>query len=338
MLSRVAENIYWLARYLERAENTARLLVATNHALLDAPRSPVSSSQTSDSGTESQSQSQYQALSGQGTDWSTLINISGSQELFYRTNPLPGEKSVMMFMACDRDNPNSIISSLSFARENLRTTRDAFPRKAMEYVNAMYLGFKTRTASGIDNEGKFYKTLDQVIQDSQKITGLLFSTMSRDRAFEFFRLGQILERADMTTRILDMGASEMQQVDDPSQLPFINTLWLNILRALSAEQMYRHHVHPRISWDRIIYFLLKDEQLPRAFCCCLKNASGSLSQLQNHDAPKAALKALLATLENTELDRVLQEKRLPVLLDTLQIGLGELCAEISKTYFITEPD
>ena len=339
MLSRVAENIYWLARYLERAENTARLLIATNHALLDAPRSQSASQGASQGASQSPgSQTQHQSFSSQGADWSTLINISGGQELFYSSNQFPGDKTVMGFMACDRENPNSIISSLFFARENLRTTRDAFPRKAMEYVNAMYLGFKARTENGIENEGKFYKTLDQVIQDSQKITGLLFSTMSRDSAFEFFRLWQILERADMTTRILDIGASEMQGVDSPSQLPFINTLWLNILRALSAEQMYRHHVNPRISWHRIIRFLLKDEQLPRAFCCCLQIASVSLGHLQNHEVPQATIKKLISILNNTELDHILQEKNLHVFLDTLQIGLGEVCAEISKTYFITEPD
>ncbi|MBF0448350.1 MAG: alpha-E domain-containing protein [Magnetococcales bacterium] len=332
MLSRVAENIYWLARYLERAENTARLLIATNHALLDAPRSNQTQKMVSASG--ALSQKQFQASFSQGTDWASLVTITGCHDLFFSSDRIATEESIMTFMACDRDNPNSIISSLFCARENLRTTRDSFPRKAMEYLNAMYLQFKERTQQGIGNEGKFYKTLDQVIQDSQKITGLLYSTMSRDSAFEFFRIGQTLERADMTTRILDVGASGTQNLlQDSTQLPFVNNVWLNILRALSAEQMYRHHVNPRIRWDKIAHFLLKDEQLPRAFLCCLKSASLSLGHLPNHEAPRAKLNGLIAALETTDVNTTLKEKNLPVFLDTLQVGLGELCAEIAQAYF-----
>lgn len=322
MLSRVAENIYWLASYLERAENTARLLIATNHMLLDAP---VFSSVSPGSGP---------ARPGQGVDWPMLVTISGSHDLFAKTGKVANEETVTAFMSCERDNPGSILSSLIYARENLRTTRDAFPRKAMEYLNAMVHGFQERMREGLKDEGMRYKALDQVIQDSQKITGLLFSTMSRDSAFEFFRIGQTLERADMTTRILDVGAAGMgNMLRDPTMLPFVNALWLNVLRSLSGEQMYRHHVNPRIRWNQVADFLLLDRQFPRAFRCCLNTASTSLGHLINHEAPRAALKEVTSLLEQADVATMLRENGLPAFIDQLQIRLGELHMAINRTYF-----
>ncbi|MBF0399243.1 MAG: alpha-E domain-containing protein [Magnetococcales bacterium] len=329
MLCRVAENIYWMARYLERAENMARLLIVTTHALLDAPifmRNDQKGGKGSD----------FLSTVGYGTDWPSLVIITGGQDLFARSGQVANEESVMRFMTCDKENPSSILSSLFSARENLRTTRDLFPRKAMEYLNAMYLGFKEQIDAGLQDEGILYKTLDHVIQDSQKITGLLFGTMSRNSAFEFFRLGQIIERADMTTRILDVGGVSMRGIlKDPTMLPFINSIWLNILRALSGEQMYRHHVNPRIRLPEVLTFLLMDEQFPRAFNCCLGTVSFSLTNLVNNEAPLITVSNMKSTLHTADLNALLQKDQLPAFLDQLQKELGHLCDEINRVYFPT---
>ncbi len=327
MLSRVAENIFWLARYLERAENTARLAVATTHALLDAPLTLRRNNST-------MGQADFRFSVGHGVDWPSLVIVTGGHEIFSRSGKVACEETVMDFMTRSKENPSSILSSLSLARENLRTTRDVFPRKAMEYLNAMYLGFKEQMSDDFTDEGKLYKALDQVIQDSQKVSGLLFSTMSRDSAFEFFRLGQILERADMTTRILDVGAVGIKDISkDPLMMPFVNSLWLNILRALSGEQMYRRHINPRIHLNQVAKFLLQDEQFPRSVTCCLSAALFSLTRLVNHDAACNVLGHMKSTLQGADVIELLKENRLPAFLDQLQIGLGQLCEEIRQTYF-----
>lgn len=318
MLSRVAENIYWMGRYLERAENCARLLISTTHMLLDAPPR----------------RDHAEVLD----NWRTLVTTLGADADFAATGRPFDAQTIMAFMTTDRDNASSILSALHFARENLRTTRDVFPKKAMEYLNAMYLDFQQRMGERGNDEGKLYKALDQVIQESQKITGLLFSTMSRDNAFEFFRQGQNLERADMTTRILDVGAADYADLmQDQALAPFVNSIWLNTLRALSAEQMYRHHCRPRISGGLVVRYLLTDDEFPRSFARCLIVVDNSLSHIDRSAPARKILHELEKALMNADIPSQLEAGQLPAFLDRLQIGLGALHRGIHDTYFIAAP-
>ena len=193
MLSRVAERFYWMARNIERAENTARLLNAYNLLMLDLPR-------------------------GVGLSWSQLVDISGSQDIFASRYRRASERNVLGFILSERDNPGSIITCVSMARENVRTTRDIMPSEGFEQVNELLLFVRRRLASRNANKN-VYNFLAEVVQRCQGITGLLAGTMSHDAAYQFVRLGRNLERADMTTRVLDVGAGALMASSGPDGRP-----------------------------------------------------------------------------------------------------------------------
>ncbi|TVR61952.1 MAG: alpha-E domain-containing protein, partial [Candidatus Competibacteraceae bacterium] len=182
MLSRVAQNIYWMARQIERAEDTARLINVNSNLLLDLPRNTT-------------------------FGWLPLIFIVGAEKLFFEKDPnrLADQSNVVRFLISDRDHPSSIISSLAAARENLRTTRDTVPPEAWEQINGLYIYARDHVPS---RRGRF-EFLRRVIQGAQQINGLLAGAMSRTAAYDFVRLGRYLERADMTTRILDVRSANL---------------------------------------------------------------------------------------------------------------------------------
>ncbi|WP_312914369.1 alpha-E domain-containing protein [Candidatus Competibacter phosphatis] len=182
MLSRVAQNIYWMARQIERAEDTARIINVNSNLLLDLPRNTT-------------------------FGWLPLIFIVGAEKLFFEKDPnrLADETAVVKFLISDRDNPGSIISSLAAARENLRTTRDTVPQDAWEQVNGLYIYARDHVPT---RRGRF-EFMRRVIHGAQQINGMLSGAMSRTAAYDFVRLGRYLERADMTTRILDVRSANL---------------------------------------------------------------------------------------------------------------------------------
>ena len=183
MLSRVAENLYWMPRYLERAENTARLINATTHVLLDL------------------------APAGRSFGWAVLIKVAGDW-IRCSASIIRGhdEASIMRFLINDEHNPSSILSCMRCARENSRTLREVLPPVAWERINSLYLLVNRRSADAVDRTRR-YPLLDEVIERRQAVIGLLSDSMSHDVAFQFIKLGRYLERADMTTRILDINAA-----------------------------------------------------------------------------------------------------------------------------------
>src|SRR5690606_354931 len=133
----------------------------------------------------------------------------------------------------DRRNPGSIISSLDYARENLRTTRDIVPREVWERLNDLYLNARQRTASGVPKRAR-YAFLNELIGDVQQITGLLAGTMSRSEAYWFVKAGRYLERADMTSRILDVRTEDLLIESTDDLTPFANIQWMSVLKSLTA--------------------------------------------------------------------------------------------------------
>jgi len=174
MLSRVAERLYWTARYLERAENTGRLVRVFSSMMLDLPN-------------------------GVGLNWRQLVDVSGAHEYFDRNYRSSGERNVIKFMLSDTDTQGSVISSLAMARENIRTTRDLVPSEGWEHVNELYL-FARKKLTGKTLLKDRHEFLSEIIMRCQQITGLLAGTMSHGPAYQFVRVGRNLERADMTTR------------------------------------------------------------------------------------------------------------------------------------------
>ncbi len=183
MLSRVAERMYWAARYLERVENTARLVSVYDNLLFDLPRSV-------------------------NIGWFNLVVINSGTELFHERYRVQDERNVVKFMLADDTNPSSMLSSLQMLRENIRTARDVLPAEAWELVNELQLYARKNIQQGINRSAR-HAFLNHVIEGCQGINGLFGSSMSRDAAWDFLRLGCNLERADMTTRLLDAGAAAL---------------------------------------------------------------------------------------------------------------------------------
>lgn len=308
MLSRVAERLYWTARYLERTENTARLLNVYSHLMLDLPK-------------------------GVGLSWMQLIDITGSHDLFFKRFRSATERNTLGFLLADKDNPGSILASLIMARENVRTTRDMVPSEGWESVNELYLFVRNRIARKNLRKG-LYEFLSQIVIRCQQITGLLAGTMSNGPPYQFVRLGRNLERCDMTTRILDVGSATL--IAPGSELERLeNRLWTYLLRSVSAHQMYRQNVRRRILGKHVTNFLLHDGQFPRAVAHTLEEIQGCLERLPHNDAPLRTVARLQRLVKETSGDEVSPES-LHALVDEIQLELGNIHTQIALTWFMPE--
>lgn len=310
MLSRHAESIYWLGRYVERAEDTARLVNVHAHLLLDLP-------------------SRYR----QG--WAPLIAITGSSAAFNGAYREPGERNVLRFLITDRRHPGSILSSLHQARENARTLRDRLPREVWEQLNELYLHARQDAPAAL-SRGRRYEYLESIIRGTQLFAGTLSGTMSHDHAYDFLRLGRMLERADMTSRIVDVRSAAPPDRAGEDQAPFESIQWMSVLRSLSAHQMYRQTMRAPVTRVDVLHFLLLDPKFPRSVERCLGALRDGLGSLPR-GAPLARQVAQLAeTLRRTRFES-LEREGLYRFVDELQVGLGGLHASITSTYFGSDP-
>ena len=304
LLSRVAERIYWSARYLERAETASRLARVYGNLLLDLPRQA-------------------------GLKWDQLIQITGCGDVYRELYPRPSADTAERFFVADRNNPSSVRSSLQFARESIRTTRDIVPSEAWRSVNelCMYVG---RELDASTSHRRRYEIHSTIVEGCQQISGLLADTMSHDSGYHFFRVGRALERADMTTRIIDVAAATLLNREDLAR--FDNTLWMTVLQSLSAYQMYRQKVRRRIHGPDVIAYVLKDDQFPRAFAFCLRELGAALAVLPRNAEPHLKLGSLRRMLAMLMVDR-LDIAGLHQWIDDAQLALGELHDLINSTWF-----
>jgi uncharacterized alpha-E superfamily protein len=309
MLSRVAEHLYWMARYLERAESTARLVSVNGSLILDLPKHVR-------------------------PGWASLIAITGSDELFYKNYPDAAEGHVVKFMLADEENPGSILSSIRAARENARTVRDIIPREAWEQINDLHLKARSHLSGGLSPKWR-YAFLNEVVLSIQMISGVLAGGMSHDDGFEFMTIGCHLERADMTTRIIDVRSSSLSR--DPSDVlkPFENILWMSVLKSLTAYQMYRRHMQAAVRREAVLKFLIQDAEFPRAFYYCLCTVRNCLTRLPRSAAILDALLPLKRQIDEAKPEDLSQDE-LMLFIDELQIKLGEIHDALAMTYFGAE--
>jgi len=307
MLSRVAERIYWATRYLERAEDTARLVNVYAGLFLDLPK-------------------------GVGLERRQLIDITGNNEIYSKLSKTYGEQRVTRFMVSDRANPSSIFSDIAAARENMRTTRDVVPMEAWEHVNELYLLAKKRFAQRGQRK-RLYHVLSDIVMRCQQITGLLSGTMSHGDAYQFVRIGRLVERADMTTRVLDVASTTL--IAPGGELERLeNRLWIGILKTLSGRQMYRQTVRRRVTGRDVAGFLMHDTRFPRSFAYCLHEISECATQLPRHENVNAAIAKLQEKRSNTDVAKLVEENGLQEFMDELQVDLAHLNSLIADTWFI----
>jgi uncharacterized alpha-E superfamily protein len=310
MLSRVADNLYWFGRYLQRAENTARLIMVNANLLLDLPKRVT-------------------------FGWSPLIDIVGAQERFPELYPEAGELNVVRFLMLDERYPGSIFSSLNSAREILRTARDTMPREVWEQLNDLFL-FVQEKGERATARSRRQDFLRRVIDSALLMYGILSSNMSRDVGFQFLRIGTNIEQADMTTRIIEVRSVGMIRSGGAADelAAFQNIWWMSVLRSLTAYQMYRRHVRIRVSGPSVVHFLLKDREFPRSVMFCLSTIASTLPHMPVNRRIERAIERTRALVQDADVAGLLStDTGLGELMDEIQIGLGDLHQAIAQSWF-----
>lgn len=325
MLSRVANSIYWMCRYIERAENVARFISVNLNVLLDMP-------------TE------------KGKHWEPLVMITGDQRSFEEKYPDYSQEAVIRFLAFDREYGNSILSCLVAARENARSIREIISSEMWEHLNNYYLELadnKSLTMALADPH-RFFKIIQM---RSHLFTGLMDCTMSHGEAWNFARIGMMIERADKTSRILDVKYFMLLPHADLVNTPIDNIQWTAVLKSASAFEMFRK-VHHQITPRSVANFLIFDSQFPRSIRHCITKAliclqritrdqgslhgiNGSSFGVVNNLAEKR-LGRLNADLEYTDIDEVI-DQGMHEYLDGLQTRLNEVDTAIGKIFFNLKP-
>ena len=311
MLSRSAERLYWLARYLERTENIARLVSVHMNLLMDLPK-------------------------GVEMGWRQLILINASEQEFYEKNNVANERNITRFLLADASHPGSLFSSLSAARENIRTSRELLPDEAWEQVNEMYL-FAKNNLETVANRRHRVIFLNEILKGCQRFTGLLSGYMSHNHPYRFIRLGRNIERADMTSRILDLASLLLSESRSDEMRQYETILWMNILKSLNALLMYRQQMRSRVKGDDVLNFLLLDTNLPRSVGCCIAEIFYCISKLPNNDELLLKLIELEAYVQAIDTRQTTQQQ-LRSILDGLQNKLGELHGQIADNWFLRTSD
>jgi uncharacterized alpha-E superfamily protein len=307
MLSRVAERIYWAARYLERAENTARLSRVYGALLLDLP-------------------------STAGFDWPLLVDITGGTPAS-RSKKARSDRTTLRHLLADPDNPGSALSSLRAARENFRTTRDLAPSEAWRRVNELYLYGKDNLRRAVFDRRR-HEVLLNVTRMCQEIRGMLADGMTHGDAYQFLRLGRSIERADMTTRVIDVAVASLMSGRSDLE-PFQNSLWIAVLRSLSGYQMYRQQVRHRVVGRDVIAFLLLDLQFPRAVGYCLAELDFSLRSLPRYEAALRGVLRLQRIIGESDLQGA-SAPELHDFIDAIQRDLAGINEQIALTWFLPD--
>jgi uncharacterized alpha-E superfamily protein len=305
MLARTAERVYWLGRFLERAENTARLMLVRHQAILDLPKEVQ-------------------------PGWEQLLQVLGAQENFAALGGVANEKNIISHVFGERENPSSIISSLTSARENMRTTREILPSETWERINSLYLSVARRSTKDLPR-GMRHSVLTNIVQSCQQITGMLAGSMNHDAAYQFIRLGRNLERADMSTRIIDAASAGLMG-DEEYIIPYRNVLWISVLQSLSAYQMYRLNVQRNVSPKDVLEFLLGSPVFPRAVVHCLGEIENSMKLLPDHTPALKVARRVQRDLVATNFGDLV-EHALHDFIDELQIQLQQVHYAIVENWF-----
>lgn len=311
MLSKVAERIYWAARYLERVESTARLLSIYDKLLFDLPRQV-------------------------NLGWYNLIVINSLEQDFNERYSVRDERNVVKFLLGDESNSSSMVCSLQAVRENIRTTRDVIPPETWEMVNELTLYVQENLARGISRSNR-HDFLEHIIHACQQIMGLWFVNMPRDEAWDMLLLGMNIERADMTTRNLDAGVAAILQVEeDDYAVNSRQIIWGNVLRSLNADQPFRRATRSSVKGELVVRFLLADEFFPRSLLYCVTEMCHVSAHLPHSKGVLKFLHGLQEQLpacaEPEEMGEAFRD-----MLNTLQVTLGEAHFHIARTWFMAEP-
>lgn len=309
MLSRVADTIFWMQRYRERAENIARLIDVNLYLSIDAPGDV-----------------RHQ--------WAPIVATTGEQALFEKLYRNPSQDNVIEFLTFDERNPNSILNCLRKARDNARSVREAITSDMWHELNQLYLlvelsSLKRKKADSL------FEYYDKIKKCCQLFTGITDTTMSHNDGWNFGRLGYLLERADQTSRILDVKYFILLPSPKHVGTPYDDIQWAALLKSVSALEMYRKKWQD-IHHSYVIDFLVLDRYFPRSVYSCLRRASDSLAAVSNGsadaDRPRALLGALCRRLESIKVYEIVKIG-LHEFVDDLQARIAELTESLYASFF-----
>jgi uncharacterized alpha-E superfamily protein len=310
MLSRVADSIYWLNRYIERAENIARFVEVNLNLLLDC--SVVVKQQ-----------------------WEPLVSTTGDVEMFRSRYGEPTADSVVSFLTYDEEYPNSIMSCLNAARNNAKSVRDVISSEMWEQVNSFYFMVKDSAPDGkLPELPGFFAAVRMA---SHQFAGVMDATMSHNEGWHFGQLGRLIERADKTARILDV--KYFLLMPDGLGTALDELQWIALLKSASGYEMYRKTFH-RINPNDIARFLIFDRDFPRSVHSCLLRAEKSLYCISGNggtwnNSAERTLGKLRAQLEFMSIEEAI-ERGLHEFLDETQSRLNFVSQGISETFFTME--
>jgi uncharacterized alpha-E superfamily protein len=293
-----------MARYIERAENTARLVNTYHFLLLDLPR-------------------------GTRVGWDILPVITGGYDQFSERYQRHDERNTVKFLLADSNNPSSLTNSIAYARENCRTSREVLPGHAWEQLNELKLYADARITDALPRRGRF-DILTEIIHRCQQLTGLLAGTMTHDHGYDFIRIGRNLERADMSTRVVDVGALSLQGAEDNSGLDV--HVWTSMLKALNAYQMYRKDVQIGVHCSDVVSFLLQNDYYPRSVAHCLDQVEECLGDLPLHKDTLSPLREVRQRVKRLKPGK-LNANSLHAEVDRLQVGFSDIHKKIRETWF-----
>ena len=314
MLSRVANSIYWINRYIERAENYARFVSVNFNLALDLPPNVAE-------------------------QWEPLIIATADHFEFYKHYQAPTKEAVIDFMTFDERNPNSIVSCLQNARENARTVRETISREMWEQTNSLYWKVKNAKADSNDWElAEFQQFYNEIKMGCELFFGIVDSTITRNEGWHFSRLGRLLERADKTTRFLDVKYFTLLPDVNAIGSPLDLLQWSSVLKSVSAYNMFRQE-YQAVTPVNIVEFLLLDKLFPRSVLHCLRQAELSLYEISGTPITKGysnlaerGLSKLRTEIEFTEITDVM-DSGLHQYLDDFQARNNEVGKAIAEVYF-----
>lgn len=310
MLSRVAESIYWMSRQVERAENTARFLEVTHSWILDQPESLID-------------------------PWAPLISVTADYDLFAEKYGLINAENVTRFLAFDRDYNNSMLASLRMARENARGVRECLSTEAFEQLNEFYQFVKSAAAQpALESPSEFFESVRRV---AIQWTGTLDSTMSRDKAWHFANVGRMLERADKTSRILDVKYFNILPNVEDVGTAVDDLQWTSLLNAIGGFEAYRHKYH-LIDIPHVVEFFLFNRSFPRSvrFCIdCIDNSLAEIIGSSPHDSSHTGAELAAALKKRLQQDSVkdVVDGGMHHFIDQLQLELNQIGSTLNHDYF-----
>ena len=314
MLSRTANSIYWMSRYIERAENYARFIdVNFNLSMEMAPGTPA--------------------------QWEPLIITTGDWDEYKKVYESASKKDIVFFLSLDEKNPNSIKNCIIRARENARQIRPEITKEVWEQINYLYYfvfdGGEAEKLLKSDPREMF----SQIKKGCQLLYGIFDATISRNEGWNFSRMGQLLERADKTLRVLDVKYHILLPNSKAvgSALDLIQ--WGSLLKSVSAYDMYRK-TYGRITIDNIVSFLLFDRQFARSVLHCLMEAQLSLNEITGNRSgytkeAERRMGSLKSILEYNRINDVIS-LGLHEFIDELQKEINEVNDSIQETFFFSE--